>query len=131
MVTGQSFRGAVTVSLTPGTGHRPVTLVTGGPALAFIARGTAIVGQFEGFGIGVGHFGLVRAHHPYRLPESAGVLLRGCPSTVDLSDPDRTRRLLPPGRYTLYTLIEDDGPGPNGYLLSEPHPLTVTARPAS
>lgn len=125
MVTGQWFHGTVTVSLTPGTGHRPVPLITGGPALAFIARGTAIVGQFEGGVVGVGHTGLISARHPYRLPESAGVVLRGCPSAPDFTDPDRTRKLLPPGRYTPYTYIEDDGPGPNGYLLSQPHPLTV------
>lgn len=131
MATGQTFHGTVTVSLTPGSRQRSVALTTGSPALPVIAQGTAIVGAYEGGVAGVGYSGVIRPGHPYHFPPdryATFVLLRDCPTQVDPIHPDRTRKILPPGRYTLYVSIEDDGPGPNGVLLSQPHPLTITAR---
>lgn len=132
MASGQTFHGTVTVSLTRGSTLRSVALTTGSPEPAIIARGRAIVGQWAGGVAGVGYYGVIRPGHPYEFPhdpDSTSVLLRGCAGRVDPVNPDATRKLLPPGLYTLYVYIEDDGPGPNGYLLSQPHPLTVTARP--
>lgn len=132
MATGQTFHGTVTVSLTSGSSRRAVTLMSGAPALPVITRGTAVVGQYQGGVGGVGLAGTVAVGHPFTLPFGSGtVLLRGCPTTVDPAHPDRTRKLLPPGRYTLYVSIEDDSPGHGGNLLSQPHPITLTARPTS
>jgi hypothetical protein len=132
MATGQTFHGTVTVSLTPGSGQRSVALSTGSPGLPVIAQGTSIVGEWAGGVAGVGLSGVIAPGHPYQFPHdpySTFVLLRGCATRVDPIHPDASRMLLRPGRYTLYVSIEDDGPGPNGYLLSQPHPLTITARP--
>lgn len=128
VVTGQVFHGGITVYRRPHTGHRAVTLTTAAPALPVIASGTRIVGQYVGLVPQVRLVGSVAPRHPYRFPgksRAASVLLRGCPTHVTLSHPDRSRRLLPPGRYTLYVSILDQG----GYLRSDPFTLTVKPRP--
>lgn len=133
LVTGQVFHTTVTVFLRPHTGHTSVTLMTGGPVLPVIAQGTRIVGAYEGGVAGVGLFGTITARHPYRFVGefgAASILLRGCPpNPVDSMHPDRGRKLLPPGRYTLYVWIEDDI-GRNGHLRSDPFTLTVEPRPS-
>lgn len=129
LVTGQTFYGTVTVSLRPHSGRRSVTLMSGAPVLPVIARGTSIVGQYVGLVGGVGVGGVIGPHHPFRFRGPSSVLLRGCPAKVDPAHPDRTRKLLPPGRYTLYAYIEDDVNGDNGSLRSQPLQITVKARP--
>lgn len=133
VVTGQVFHTAITVYLRPHTGRTSVTLSTGGPVLPLIAQGRRIVGQYERAVAGVGLIGTVTARHPYRFAGEFGamsILVRGCPTTpVDPMDPDSSRTLLPPGRYTVYAWIEDDIGG-NGYLRSDPFTLTVDPRPS-
>ena len=133
LVTGRMFKGSITVYLRPRAARSSVRLMSGAPVLPVIARGNQIVGQYEGGVGGVGIEGTVTKKHPFRFPGPYGradVLLRGCPKHVDPRYPDRSRKLLPPGHYTLYAYIEDDG-GKNGYLLSQPFPIVVLPRPAS
>lgn len=130
LATGSVFHATVTVSLRPGVKPKQVPLTSGGPDLV-ITRGTDVVGQYEGAVGGVAFGAVITAGRPFRFPEPASVLLRGCPHRpVDGNAPDASRKQLPPGRYTVYANVDDlsgHGPSDYGLLLSQPFDLTVTA----
>ena len=130
VASGSEFRGTVTVSLRSGVTPRQVSLSSGAPLQVVIARGTDVVGQYEGAVAGVGVIGAVSAGQPYRFRQPAIVLVRGCPRRpVDGAKPDDSRKLLPPGRYSVYAYIDDfsaDSTSDDGVLRSQPFAITVT-----
>ncbi len=132
--TGSEFDVTVTASMRPGAHQPAVSFTTGAPVHLVITRGNAIVGQYEGAVGGVGLSGTVTPAHPYQLPVPASVSLRGCPyRPVDTTDPDRTRKPLPPGRYTVYAYVDDlsgNDPVKYGSLRSEPFQITITEQGA-
>ena len=132
LATGSVFHATVTVSLQPGTGRSSVFLSSGGPVLPVIARGTDVVGQYEGGVGGVGLSAAITASRPYRIPTESSVLLRGCPDRpVDTVDPDGSRKLLPPGHYTIYAYVADysgNDASKYGVIWSQPLNITVTAK---
>lgn len=126
--TGSDFDATVTASMRPSAHQRAASLTTGAPVPLVIARGNAIVGQYAGAVAGVGLSATITPAHPFSVP--ASVSLRGCPHRpVDLTDPDRSRKPLPPGHYTLYAYVDDlsgNDSAKYGSLRSEPFQITVT-----
>lgn len=131
LATGSVLHATVTVSLRPGVKPNQVSLTSGAPVPLVITRGTDVVGQYEGAVAGVGIGAVITAGRPFRFPEPASVLLRGCPRRpVDHTAPDETRKPLPPGRYTVYAYVDDlsgHGTSDYGVLRGQPFDLTVTA----
>lgn len=138
LVTGSLFKGVVTVSLRPGAKPKEVFLNSGAPILPVITRGAQVVGAYEGGVGGVGIEATVAAGRPYHFPayySSASVLLRACPDQpIDPVAPDRSRKLLPPGRYVIYAYVDDmsgNDTSKYGVLRSQPLTITVTGRTGS
>jgi len=138
LVTGSLFNGTVTVSLRPGVKAKKVFLSSGAPILAVITQGTDVVGAYEGAVGGVGISATVTAGRPYHFPAyygSASVLLRGCPDLpINPTAPDKSRKLLPPGRYLIYAYVDDmsgNDTSKYGALRSQPLTITVTTKAAS
>lgn len=137
LVTGSLFKGVVTVSLRPGAKTKQVFLNSGDPILPVITRGAFVMGAYEGAGGGRGVEATVAAGRPYRFGTSftsGSVLLRGCPDQpVDSADPDRSRKLLAPGRYVIYAYVDDlsgNNTSKYGVLRSQPLAITVTGKPS-
>lgn len=135
LVTGSLFKGTVTVSLRPGVTTKKVFLSSGAPILPVVTQGTDVVGAYEGGVAGVGISAAVTAGRPYHFPayySSASVLLRGCPDLpINPTAPDKSRKLLPPGRYLIYAYVDDmsgSDTSKNGVLRSQPLTLTVTSK---
>lgn len=131
LATGSQFRGAVTVSLRPGVDRRQVSLTSGAPVREVIARGTDVVGQYEGAVGRVGIPAVITPDRPFRFREPGSVLLSDCPHRpVDGVDPDGSRKPLPPGHYTVYAYVDDlsgHSTSDYGVLRSQPFEITLTA----
>lgn len=96
-----------------------------GAPVTDVVRGGHIVGAFSGDIAGTG-IGLRIGNQPVRM-DGGAVLLSGCAANpVEFTNPDATRKPLPPGKYQLVASIHLDKNRGRAVLASQPVDITIT-----